>query len=48
MALHNWLKDCCSSVGITFIENFDTFWKHKMLYRIDGVHPNQLLDSRLC
>uniref|UniRef100_A0A4W5RKQ6 sn-1-specific diacylglycerol lipase ABHD11 n=1 Tax=Hucho hucho TaxID=62062 RepID=A0A4W5RKQ6_9TELE len=27
LALHNWLRDYCSSVGVTFIYHFDTFWK---------------------
>ena len=40
LALHIWLKDDCSSAGFTFIDNFDTFWKQKILYRNDGVHPN--------
>lgn len=41
-ALYTWLKDYCSSVGVTFIENYDTFWKQKMLYRNEGFHPNRL------
>jgi lysophospholipase L1-like esterase len=42
LALHIWLKDYCSSAGVTFIDNFDKFWKQKILYRNDGVHPNHL------
>ena len=26
------IKDYCHFVGITFIDNFNTFWKQKMLY----------------
>jgi uncharacterized protein Usg len=37
LALHIWLKDYCSSAGVTFIDNFDTFWKQKIIYRNDGV-----------
>jgi hypothetical protein len=40
LALYIWLKDNCSSVGVTFIDNFDTFWKQKILYRNDRVHSN--------
>ena len=42
LALHTWLKYFGISVGITFIDNYDTFWKQKILYRNDGVHPNHL------
>jgi hypothetical protein len=34
VALHHCLRDYCSSVGVAFIGNFDTFW--------DGIHPNHL------
>jgi hypothetical protein len=36
LALHIWLKDYSSSAGVTFIDNFDTFWKQKIPYRNDG------------
>jgi hypothetical protein len=42
LALHTWLKDYCTSVEISFIDNFDTFWKQRIFYRNDGVHPNHL------
>jgi lysophospholipase L1-like esterase len=45
LASHIWLKYYCSSTGVTFIDNFDTFWKQKILYRNDGVHPNLLGSS---
>ena len=32
VALQIWLKDYCSSAGVTFI---DSFWKQKILYRND-------------
>lgn len=25
LSLHNWLRDYCSSMGVTFVDNFDTF-----------------------
>ena len=42
LALHNWLRDYCSSLGLAFVDNFDTFWKQRMLYKEDGIHPNHL------
>ena len=35
-ALHIWLKYYCSSAGVTFIDTFDTFCQHKILYRNDS------------
>jgi hypothetical protein len=40
LSLHNWLRDYCSSVGVTFLDNFDTFWKQSWFYKEDGIHPN--------
>ena len=42
LALHNWLRDYCSSVDVTFIDNFDTFWKQSLFYKEYGIHPNNL------
>jgi hypothetical protein len=42
LALHIWLKDNCSSAGVTFIDNSDTVWKQKIIYRNDVVHLNEL------
>jgi hypothetical protein len=42
LVLHIWLKDYCSSAGVTFFDNFDTFWKKEILYRNEGFHPNHL------
>uniref|UniRef100_A0A674BQH6 SGNH hydrolase-type esterase domain-containing protein n=1 Tax=Salmo trutta TaxID=8032 RepID=A0A674BQH6_SALTR len=42
VALHNWLRDYCSSVGVTFIDNFDIFWKKSLNYKEDGIHLNHL------
>jgi hypothetical protein len=33
ISLHNWLRDCCSSMGVTFVDNFDTFWKQNTFIR---------------
>jgi hypothetical protein len=41
-SLHIWLKEYCSSAGITFADTFDNFWKQKIFYRNDRVHPNPL------
>jgi hypothetical protein len=35
---HNWLCDYCSSMGVTFVGNFDTFGKQHMFYKEDGIH----------
>jgi lysophospholipase L1-like esterase len=40
--LHNCLRDYCSSVGVSFVDNFDTFWKQNTFYKEDGIHPNHL------
>jgi hypothetical protein len=29
-------------MGVTFFENFDTFWKQNTFYKEDGIHPNHL------
>ena len=42
LSLHNWLCDYCSSMGVTFVDNFDTFWKQNTFYKEDGIHPNHL------
>ena len=42
LSLHNWLPDYCSSVGVTFIDPFDTFWKQSSFYKEDETHPNHL------
>ena len=41
-ALHNWLPDYYSSVGVTFIDNSDTFWKQSSFYKEDGIQTNHL------
>ena len=33
ISLHNWLRDYCSSMGVTFVDNFDTFWKQNTFIR---------------
>jgi hypothetical protein len=40
LSLHNWLHDYCTSMGVTFIDNFEHFWKQNTFYKEDGMHPN--------
>jgi hypothetical protein len=37
LSLHNWLRDYCSSMGVTFVDNFNTFWKQNTFYKEDGI-----------
>jgi hypothetical protein len=30
-------------MGVTFVDNFDTFWKQKTLYKEEVIHPNHLV-----
>ena len=39
---HSWLRDYCSSMGVTFVDNFDNICKQNMLYKEDVIHPNHL------
>lgn len=39
-ALNEWLKVWSASLGISFIDNFDSFWHRPSFYKRDGVHPN--------
>ena len=36
ISLHNWLCDYCSSMGVTFVDNFATFWKQNTFIRRMG------------
>ena len=29
-------------MGVTFVDNFDIFWKQNRFYKEDGIHPNHL------
>jgi hypothetical protein len=40
--LHNWLRDYCSSMDVTFVDDFDTSWKQNTLNKEDEIHPNHL------
>ncbi len=32
----------CSTKGVNFIDNFNIFWGHRQLFKLDGLHPNKL------
>uniref|UniRef100_A0A3P9HPI9 SGNH hydrolase-type esterase domain-containing protein n=1 Tax=Oryzias latipes TaxID=8090 RepID=A0A3P9HPI9_ORYLA len=38
--LHIWLKTCCYSMNIPYIDNFTTFSNRPYLFKSDGSHPN--------
>ena len=40
--LSTWLCSACASHGVSYIDNFNLFWEHRQLFRIDGIHPNWL------
>ncbi len=42
LGLNTWLQRTCSTKGVNFINNFNIFWGHRQLYKLDGLHPNKL------
>ena len=38
--LHTWLEQYCSVIGVPYINNFDMFWERSILFKNDGLHPN--------
>ncbi len=42
LGLNTWLQRTCSIKGVNFIENFNLFWGHRQLFKLDGLHPNKL------
>lgn len=46
-ALNEWLEKWSASIGVNFINNFDTFWQRPCFYKRDGVHPNTLGSAML-
>ncbi len=42
LGLNTWLQRTCSTKGVNFIDNFNIFWGHRQLYKLDGLHPNKL------
>jgi lysophospholipase L1-like esterase len=42
LGLNTWLQRTCSIKGVNFIDNFNLFWGHRQLFKLDGLHPNRL------
>ncbi len=42
LGLNTWLQRTCSTKGANFIDNFNIFWGHRQLFKLDGLHPNKL------
>ncbi len=41
LGLNTWLQRTCSTKGVNFIDNFNIFWGHRQLFKLDGLHPNK-------
>ena len=41
LALHTWLANWTEKNDIGFVNNFDSFWERKDLFKRDGLHPNK-------
>ncbi len=42
LGLNTWLQRTCSTKGVNFIDNFNIFWGHRQLFKLDGLHLNKL------
>ncbi len=42
LGLNTWLQRTCSTKGVNLIDNFNIFWGHRQLFKLDGLHPNKL------
>ncbi len=42
LGLNTWLQRTCCIKGVNFIDNFNLFWGHRQLFKLDGLHPNKL------
>ncbi len=42
LGLNTWLQRTCSTKGVNFIDNFNIFWGHRQLFKLDNLHPNKL------
>ncbi len=42
LGLNTWLQRTCGIKGVNFIDNFNLFWGHRQLFKLDGLHPNKL------
>ncbi len=42
LGLNTWLQINCSTKGVNIIDNFNIFWSHRQLFKLDSLHPNKL------
>ncbi len=42
LGLNTWLQRTYTIKGVNFIDNFNLFWGHRQLFKLDGLHPNKL------
>ncbi len=42
LGLNTWLQRSCGIKGVNFIDNFNIFWGHRQLFKLDGLHLNRL------
>ncbi len=42
LGLNTWLQRTCRTKGVNFIDNFNIFWGHRQLFKLDGLNPNKL------
>ncbi len=42
LGLNTWLQRTCGIKGVNFIDNFNIFWGHRQLFKLDVLHPNKL------
>ena len=40
LSLNSWMKNYCLATEAEFINNFNTFWTQRDLFKADGLHPN--------
>ncbi len=40
--LNTWLQRSCGLKWVNFIDNFNIFWGHRQLFKLDGLHLNRL------
>ncbi|XP_036421667.1 uncharacterized protein LOC118805159 [Colossoma macropomum] len=41
-ALQSWLRGWCALNGLTYVDNWASFWEQPALFRRDGLHPSQV------
>ncbi len=42
LGLNTWLQRSSGLKGVNFFDNFNIFWGHRQLFKLDGLHPNKL------